>query len=134
VGLLAAIVPYIFVVFVKAYFRYDDALDTFGIHAVGGTLGAILTGLLAVPAKLADGRINPEAVNPNLAAHVDAFINKGTLVFQQLEAVGVTLAVSVVSTIVLGFVIRIILGLRPTREAETIGLDLTDHQEEGYIL
>jgi len=134
IGLLAAVVPYIFVVFVKGAIGYDDALDTFGVHAVGGTLGAIVTGVLAVPAKLADGKVNPDAVNSNLATSVDAFINKGTLVFEQLKAVGVTLVISVVGTIVLAFLIKLIVGLRPTREAETQGLDLTDHQEEGYIL
>jgi Amt family ammonium transporter len=134
IGLLAAVVPYIFVVFVKARFRYDDALDTFGVHAVGGTLGAIVTGILAVPAKLADGKVNPEAINPNLPASVNALIHNGTMVLEQLKAVGLTLAISIVGTLVLGFLVRIILGLRPTREAETIGLDLADHQEEGYII
>src|SRR5882757_1412040 len=57
IGLLAAVVPYVFVVFVKGALGYDDALDTFGVHAVGGTLGAIITGLLAVPGKLANGTV-----------------------------------------------------------------------------
>src|SRR6188472_3887117 len=48
IGVLAAVVPYFFVVYVKNWLGYDDALDTFGVHAVGGTLGAILTGILAV--------------------------------------------------------------------------------------
>jgi Amt family ammonium transporter len=56
------------------------------------------------------------------------------MVLEQLKAVGLTLAISIVGTLVLGFLVRIILGLRPTREAETIGLDLADHQEEGYII
>jgi Amt family ammonium transporter len=128
IGVLSAIVPYIFVVFVKGIFKYDDALDTFGVHAVGGTLGAILTGILAVPGK------SPDAVNPGLAANIDAFINNGTLVFEQLKAVGVTLAFSIIGTLVLGFVVKVVIGMRPTIEQETQGLDLTDHQEEGYIL
>ena len=65
---------YIFVVFVKSAIGYDDALDTFGIHAIGGTLGAIMTGILAEPAKFGDGSPNPEAVNPNLSANIDVFI------------------------------------------------------------
>ena len=73
IGVLAAAIPYIFVVFVKGALGYDDALDTFGVHAIGGTLGAILTGLLAVPAKAADGSPNPDAVRiRNVAANVDA--------------------------------------------------------------
>jgi Amt family ammonium transporter len=134
IGVLAAVVPYIFVVFVKGAFGYDDALDTFGVHAIGGTLGAIMTGILAVPAKFGENNPNAEAVNSNVAANVDAFINKGALVFEQLKAVGVTLAIAIVGTLVLGFIVKLIIGLRPTREEETIGLDLTDHQEEGYIL
>ncbi|TCO89301.1 ammonium transporter [Chthoniobacter flavus] len=134
VGLVAAVIPYIFVVFVKGAIGYDDALDTFGVHAVGGTTGAIITGILAVPAKLADGKVNPDAVNPNLAANVDKFIHSGTLVVQQLEAVAITLVLSVVGSLVLGFIVKLVIGLRPTPEEETVGLDLTDHQEEGYIL
>ena len=134
IGVLAAVVPYIFVVFVKGAIGFDDALDTFGIHAIGGTLGAILTGILAVQTKFGDGNPNAESVNPNLAANIDVLINKHALVFEQLEAVGVTLALAVVGTFVLGFIVKLVLGLRPTREEETVGLDLTDHQEEGYIL
>jgi Amt family ammonium transporter len=133
IGVLAAIIPYIFVVFVKGKFRYDDALDTFGVHAIGGTLGALLTGILAVPGKLTDGTPNPMG-NINLAANVDAYISKGSLVLQQLAAVGVTLLFAIIGTLVLAVIVKIILGLRPTREEETQGLDLTDHQEEGYIL
>ena len=134
IGVLAAAVPYIFVVFVKGALGYDDALDTFGVHAVGGTLGAIMTGILAVPGKLADGKVNPGSVNANVSANVDVFINAHSLVFEQLKAVAVTLVLAVVGTLVLGFIIKVVLGLRPTPEEETQGLDLTDHQEEGYIL
>jgi Amt family ammonium transporter len=134
IGLLAAVVPYIFVVFVKNIFGYDDALDTFGVHAIGGTLGAVLTGILAVQGKFADGKVNPEAVNANLSANVDVFINKGSLVFEQLKAVGLTLVLSIVGTFVLAFIVKAVIGLRPTPEEETAGLDITDHQEEGYLI
>lgn len=122
IGLLAAVVPYIFVVFVKNIFGYDDALDTFGVHAVGGTLGAILTGILATV-----------DVNANLTTNLKDIVGK-TLVFEQLKAVGLTLVLSVVGTFVLAFVVKAIVGLRPTPESETAGLDITDHQEEGYLL
>jgi Amt family ammonium transporter len=134
IGVLAAVVPYIFVVFVKAKFGYDDALDTFGVHAIGGTIGAILTGLLAVQTKFTNGTVNPESVNPNMAAYIDIFINKGTLVFQQLMAVGITLLLSVVGTVFIAFFVKFAIGLRPSAEEENTGLDLTDHQEEGYVL
>ena len=134
IGFLAAAVPYIFVVFVKGMIGYDDALDTFGVHAIGGTLGALLTGVLAVQTKFADGKINPDSVNSNLQANIDALINSHTLVIEQLKAVAVTLSISVFGTIILGFVVKILIGMRPTADAETTGLDLTDHQEEGYII
>ena len=122
IGLLAAIVPYIFVVFVKNMIGYDDALDTFGVHAIGGTLGAIMTGVLAT----AD-------VNSNLNTNLKDIVGK-TLVFEQLKAVALTLALSVVATAVIAIVVKVIIGLRPTIEQETQGLDITDHQEEGYVL
>jgi ammonium transporter, Amt family len=134
IGVLAAVVPYVFVMILKAKFGYDDALDTFGVHAVGGTLGAIMTGVLAVPAKFADGKVNPDAVNSNLAANIDALINNHTLVFEQLKAVGLTLALSIVGTLVIALIVKAVVGLRPTPEEETAGLDITDHQEEGYVL
>jgi Amt family ammonium transporter len=122
IGVLAAIVPYIFVVFVKNMFGYDDALDTFGVHAVGGTLGAILTGVLAT----AD-------VNSNLNTNLKDIVGK-SLVVEQFKAIALTLVISIVGTIVIAMIIKVILGLRPTAEGETQGLDVTDHQEEGYIL
>jgi Amt family ammonium transporter len=134
IGVFAAVIPYIFVVFVKAKGGYDDALDTFGVHAIGGTLGAILTGFLAVQTRFADGTANPESINPRLADNMDAVINKGTLVFQQLKAVGVTLVFAVVGTLAIAYFVKFAIGLRPSAEEENTGLDLTDHQEEGYVL
>jgi Amt family ammonium transporter len=116
IGLLAGIVPFIFCVKLKSLFRYDDALDTFGIHAVGGTLGAILTGVLATP-----------TVNPALEP-----LMKG-LVVEQVKAVLLTIVLSVVATAVIAMLIKATIGLRPTVEAEQEGLDLSDHGEEGYI-
>ena len=132
IGVFAAAIPFFFVVKVKGWLGYDDALDTFGVHAVGGTLGALLTGFLAVPAKLADGTANPEAVNGNLAASVDKFINAHTLWLEQLKAIALTLALAVVATTVLGYVLKAIMGLRPTEEVEETGLDVSEHGEEGY--
>jgi Amt family ammonium transporter len=133
IGVVAAIVPYIFVMYVKNAFGYDDALDTFGVHAVGGTLGAILTGLLA------DSRVNAnlQAASPANPATVNGLakaITGHTLVFQQLEAVGVTLVISIVGTVVIAYAVKLAIGLRTTPEVETVGLDLNEHNEEGYIL
>ncbi len=122
IGVLAAVVPYIFVAILKAKIGYDDALDTFGVHAVGGTLGAIMTGVLATL----------ECGNTNLAINLKDIVGK-TLLIEQLKAVAVTIALSIVATVVITFIIKAIIGLRPTAEAETTGLDLSDHGEEGYI-
>jgi ammonium transporter, Amt family len=122
IGLLAGIVPYIFVVFVKGALGYDDALDTFGVHAIGGTLGAIMTGILAT----AD-------VNGNLNTNLKDIVGNG-LVIQQIKAVALTLVLSVVGTIIIAMVVKVIVGLRPTPEVETAGLDIEEHGEEGYII
>jgi len=122
IGVLAAVVPFLFVMVLKAKFGYDDALDTFGVHAIGGTLGAIMTGILAT----AD-------VNANLNTNLKAIVGH-TLVFEQLKAVALTLVLSIVGTIIIAFIVKAIVGLRPTPELETAGLDITDHGEEGYIL
>ena len=133
IGLLAAIVPYIFVVFVKGMFGYDDALDTFGVHAIGGTLGALLTGVLATSSVNSNLAVVTPA-NPATTNGLAKLVAEGGLVGQQLKAVAITLILSVVGTIVIALVVKIVVGLRPTPEAESQGLDITDHQEEGYIL
>jgi Amt family ammonium transporter len=115
-GILAGLVPFIFCVKLKSVFGYDDALDTFGVHAVGGTLGAILTGVFAS----AD-------VNPIVKDVADG------LVFSQVKAVAVTMVLSVVATAIIATIVKSTIGLRPTVESEQEGLDLSDHGEEGYI-
>jgi Amt family ammonium transporter len=131
IGVLAAIVPYIFVVFVKNALGYDDALDTFGVHAIGGTLGAILTGVLATSSV--NGNLT-EANGYAKANGLYKLVAEGGLLGQQLKAVAITLVLSIVGTVVLAFIVKVIVGLRPTPEDESQGLDITDHQEEGYIL
>ena len=120
IGVLAAVVPYFFCTKVKEFFKYDDALDTFGVHAIGGTLGAFLTGVLAT----AD-------VNSNLNTNLKGIVGH-TLWLEQLKAIGVTLAISIIGAALIGFVVKAALGLRPHSEHEEQGLDLADHGEEGY--
>ena len=133
IGVLAAAIPWFFCFKVKAWFGYDDALDTFGVHAVGGTLGALLTGILAVPANLADGKVNPNAVNANLASNIDKFIHGHTLWIEQLKAMGVTIALAVIGTVIILKLVDAILGLRVNQAGELQGLDINQHGEEGYI-
>ncbi len=121
IGIFAAIVPYFFVTKVKGWIGYDDALDTFGVHAVGGTLGALLTGFLAT----AD-------VNSNLTTNLKEVVGK-TLYLEQLKAIGITLILAVVATVVLAYLVKAVTGLRPSPEVETQGLDINEHGEEGYV-
>jgi Amt family ammonium transporter len=130
IGVLAGAIPYIFVVFVKAAFGYDDALDTFGVHAIGGTLGAIMTGLLAT--DKANGNLVVDAVAGKNG--LKELVTNGGLVFAQLKAVGITLVLSVVGTFILAYIVKMVIGLRPTPEVETAGLDVSEHGEEGYVL
>jgi ammonium transporter, Amt family len=128
IGLLAGAVPYFFVTKVKAWLGYDDALDTFGVHAVGGTLGAFLTGLLAT------GEVNANlTAGAALKNGLAGLVTKGGLWHEQLKAIGITLALSVVATLLIGTIVKLTIGLRPTSEVERQGLDLTEHGEEGYI-
>jgi Amt family ammonium transporter len=124
IGIAAGIVPWFFCSKVKSWFGYDDALDTFGVHAVGGTMGALLTGFLA-----------RNAANGNLATNLkdkvtDSFFQP--LVLEQLKAIGLTLLIAVVGTIVIAYIVKATIGLRPSPEVETSGLDLAEHGEEGY--
>jgi len=120
IGVLAGVVPFLAVVYLKAKLGYDDALDTFGVHAVGGTLGAIMTGVLAT----ADA-------NPNLLTNLKDVVGN-TLLSEQFKAIAVTLVLSLTATLILAFVVKALVGLRPTEEEEARGLDITDHGEEGY--
>jgi Amt family ammonium transporter len=115
IGLCAGIIPYFAVAKLKAWFGYDDALDTFGIHGVGGTLGALLTGILA------DANVNSTVAN----------VKQG-LLMNQVKAILVTLVLSVVGTAILAFFVKAVVGLRPSEEVESLGLDLAEHGEEGY--
>jgi len=120
IGVAAGLIPWYFCYKVKAMFGYDDALDTFGVHAVGGTLGAFLTGVLATP-----------TVNANLSTNLKDIVGK-TLWLEQLKAIGVTLVLAIVGTIVIAYIVKAVVGLRPTEEVEVAGLDLAEHGEEGY--
>jgi Amt family ammonium transporter len=120
IGVLAGIVPFIACTKLKALFHYDDALDTFGVHGVGGTMGALLTGFFATP-----------DANPNLAANLSGVVGH-TLWFEQLKAMGLTVSLSIAATMAIGFALKATIGLRPSVEVEEIGLDDAEHGEAGY--
>ncbi|WP_442484044.1 ammonium transporter [Aeoliella sp. SH292] len=109
----------------KHHFKYDDALDAFGVHGIGGTLGAILTGVFAtracwdidngLPLGLIDGG--------------------GTrILIGQIVAVAITWVYSIVMTLILLKLVDAVMGLRVDEAAERMGLDVSQHEEEGYIL
>jgi Amt family ammonium transporter len=128
IGVAAGIVPFFACTKLKSWFHYDDALDTFGIHAVGGTLGAFLTGLLATA-----------HVNPNLsatAATQNGLVKiVGRLLWvEQLKAIGFTILLAIVATVVIGALVKRFIGLRIAPETERQGLDINEHGEEGYIV
>jgi Amt family ammonium transporter len=121
VGLLAGAIPFLACTKLKGWLKYDDALDTFGVHAVGGTLGALLTGIFATT-----------SVNGNLNTNLKAIVGH-SLWLEQLKAMGLTVILSVGATVIIAYVLRATIGLRPEVDDERTGLDLTDHGEEGYI-
>jgi ammonium transporter, Amt family len=120
IGVLAGVIPFLACTKLKSIFKYDDALDTFGVHGVGGTLGALLTGFLA----------NPEA-NPNLLTNLKEVVGRG-LWLEQVKAILLTLVWSVVATAVIALVVKALVGLRPDKDTEEMGLDQQEHGEVGY--
>ena len=120
-GVAGGFVPWFFCTRVKRWFGYDDTLDVFGVHAIGGTLGAFLTGILATA-----------EVNPNLNLNLKDIVGK-TLLVEQCKAIGITLLLSVIGTTVVALAVKHLMGLRPSSEAEREGLDVNDHEEKGYI-
>ncbi|RFC49229.1 MAG: ammonium transporter [Verrucomicrobia bacterium] len=127
IGVLAAVVPYLACTKLKAKFGYDDALDTFGVHAVGGTLGAFITGVLAT-AAVNSNLTGAPAVKNGLAK----LVTDGGLWSAQLKAIGLTLVLALVATLVIAYLVKVTIGLRPTEEVERQGLDINEHGEEGY--
>jgi Amt family ammonium transporter len=120
IGVLAGAVPYLACTKLKSAFGYDDALDTFGVHGVGGTLGALVTGFLATT-----------EANSNLSTNLAGIVGK-TLWLEQLKAMALTIALAVVGTAALATLLRATIGLRPEAEREEEGLDPVDHGESGY--
>jgi Amt family ammonium transporter len=107
---------------VKATFGYDDALDAFGVHGIGGTLGALLTGVFAT-----------RAVSDVAKGKPLGLIEGGGVMTAQIIAVIATWVLSIVATFIILKVVDALVGLRVTPQEETLGLDVSQHEEEGYI-
>lgn len=126
-GAVASLVCFFFVTTVKNKLGYDDTLDVFGIHCVGGIIGAIGTGIVADPALGGQGFFD-YTVFP---AAVGSYDMVGQVI-TQTKAVGLTLAFSGIVSAILFFAIDKTIGLRPTPEAEVEGLDISEHGERAY--
>src|SRR5213592_3031224 len=134
IGIAAGLIPWFFCYKVKSWFGYDDALDTFGVHAIGGTIGAFLTGVLAdanvnsnIANNLQDVGNKMEAANYATQNGLAQAIANHTQWIAQVEAIGVTLVVAILGTIIVAYIVKAAIGLRVDEEVETVGLDLAEH-------
>ena len=120
IGAASAILCFFFATTMKQKLRYDDSLDVFGVHGVGGFLGTVLCGVFV--AKSMGGMGLAEGMTI------------GSQVGVQLAAAAITAVYSIVASAILLLVIRVLVGLRVDDDVETRGLDLGEHGERGYIL
>jgi Amt family ammonium transporter len=121
IGIGAGIIPWLVVTYVKGALGYDDSLDAFGVHGIGGIWGAIATGIFAT-----------KAVNP---AGADGLLyGNPVLLWIQIKAVAVTIVWSFVLGFVLLKVVQAFMGLRVSEHEERVGLDLTLHREAAYTV
>ncbi|MFH1208030.1 MAG: ammonium transporter [Candidatus Omnitrophota bacterium] len=121
IGIGVSVICYFFVAIVKNKFGYDDSLDAFGVHGIGGIWGALATGLWATKA------VNPSGNN-------GLFYGNPGLFLVQLKAVVVTIVYSFIVSFVLLKIVDAVVGLRVSEDEERIGLDLTQHRESGYTI
>ena len=152
IGLIAGTIPFLTTSYLKPLLGYDDALDVFGVHAIGGTCGALATGFLA-SGTINSNLMNPPTVKADLANQIEAGVaggggtamnpkmqflcdwSQGHLLYvEQIKIVIFTILLATIGTAIIGFALKYTIGLRPTPEQEEAGLDLSDHGEEGYIL
>ena len=116
-GIVSSAVCYFFVAKVKAKFGYDDSLDAFGIHGVGGIVGAIGTGLV---------------YQPFLGGPGDGSTGVGEQLWIQTYGVLVTIGWAAIGTLAAAFIVKAVIGLRVDEEAEVEGLDISEHGERAY--
>ena len=126
-GLAVSPICYFFVSTVKNALKYDDTLDVFGVHCIGGIVGALGTAIVADPALGGQGFFD-YTVMPAVVAPYDM----GAQLITQIKAVGITLLWSGIGSAALFFAIDKVMGLRPAEDAEREGLDLSSHGERAY--
>lgn len=118
IGFIGAICCYVAVAILKSKFGYDDSLDAFGIHGVGGTWGAIATGLFATV-----------TVNPDGA---DGLFYGGNLLIPQLISLVAAIALAIIGTVVIFKVVSYFMDMRVSISAESLGIDISEHGEGAY--
>ncbi len=127
IGLSAGVVCYLAVTKLKIVLGYDDSLDAFGVHGVGGTLGALLTGVFA------NALVNPDI---NILYKVNdkpvSLEGGASQLINQAMAAGITIVASLIGTFIILKIVDAVLGLRVDEEAELQGLDISQHGEEAY--
>ena len=121
IGLLVSLFCFLAVSALKRKLGYDDSLDVFGVHGIGGIWGALATGLFA--SKL----VNPAGAN-------GLFFGNPKQVLIQLAAIGATIVYTFVVTFIIYKAIDLVIGVRVSEKDENIGLDLTQHHESGYTV
>ena len=129
-GLVVSPVCFLFVTKVKSAFKYDDSLDVFGVHCIGGIIGALGTAIVANPNLGGQGLIDFTTF-PQTAGKPADYDTVAQLIIQA-KAVLLTLAWSGIGSFILYFIIDKTIGLRPSAEAEREGLDITAHDERAY--
>ncbi|WP_373386962.1 ammonium transporter [Pseudomonas alcaligenes] len=118
IGLASGVICFFCATSLKRKLGYDDSLDAFGVHGIGGIVGAILTGVFAAPVLGGFGSVE----------------DIGAQVWIQIVGVLVTVVYTGIVTFVILKVLDLVMGLRVTEEQETVGLDLSEHNERGYNL
>jgi len=129
IGLAAGVGCFLMVTFVKGLFGYDDALDAFGVHGAGGTIGAVLTGVFAT--RFVNPVFHDSANRPLAVGLIDG---NPSQIGYQLVGIAMAWAFAVIGTIVLLKITDLVVGVRASEEQEIEGLDLTEHGEEAYNL
>jgi Amt family ammonium transporter len=127
IGLIAGVACFAMVARVKARFGYDDSLDAFGVHGVGGTVGALLTGVFAT--RFINPVFKDDKGNALALGMIDGNFAQ---IFNQLVGVMVAIVLALVGTLVILKLVDLMIGLRVPAEEEIEGLDITQHGEEGY--
>ncbi|HYQ39706.1 MAG TPA: ammonium transporter [Pseudomonas sp.] len=118
IGLSSGVICFFCATSLKRKLGYDDSLDAFGVHGIGGIVGALLTGVFAAPALGGFGTVE----------------DIGAQLFTQFKGVAFTVVYTAIVTFVILKVLDLLIGLRVSEEGETVGLDLSEHNERGYNL